>query len=86
MRFLRHAVRKDLLRAAADPLALVLYLGIPLVIGALITFLVAGGGDGPKPVAHLLVADEDDSVASGLFLSLLKLGWLEPPCPQNLIG
>ena len=43
MRFLRHAIRKDLRRAAADPLALGLYLGIPLVIGALITFLVAGG-------------------------------------------
>lgn len=68
--FVRHAFRKDLSRALTDRVALALHLGIPLVIGFMILLLV--GGERPKPVAHLLVADEDDSVVSGLFTTMLR--------------
>ncbi len=68
--FVRHAFRKDLSRLLTDRVALALYFGIPLVIGFLILLLV--GGERPKPVAHLVVADEDDSVVSGLFKTMLR--------------
>ena len=71
MRFVRQSAAKDLRRAWADRLALVLYLAIPLAVGALIS-LATGGTSGPRPVTQLLVADEDDSFVSGLFLSLLQ--------------
>ena len=68
--FLRHAFRKDLARAFTDRVALALYLGIPLVVGFTILLLV--GGERPKPVAHLLVADEDDSLVSEFFSTVLR--------------
>jgi ABC-type Na+ efflux pump permease subunit len=68
--FVRQAFRKDLSRSFKDRVALALYLGIPLVIGGMLLLLM--GGDGPKPVAHLLVVDEDETVASGLFQTLLR--------------
>ena len=69
-RFVLHAFRKDLCRALMDRVALALYLGIPLVIGFMILLLI--GGERPKPVAQLMVADEDKSVASGLFKTVLR--------------
>lgn len=68
--FVRHAFRKDLSRVLQDRVALALYLGIPLIIGSMILLLM--GGEKPKPVAHLLVADEDDTIVSGLFRTLLR--------------
>jgi hypothetical protein len=62
---------KDWARLRRDPLALVLWLGIPLVVGALMT-LLAGGREGPKPQAHLLVADEDDTFLSGFLVGALS--------------
>src|SRR5438477_6096968 len=60
-----NAADKDLRRHLRDPLALLLWLGIPLLIGGLIT-LAMGGVDRAPPSAHLLVADEDGGVLSGL--------------------
>ena len=68
--FLRHAFRKDLCRALTDRVALALYLGIPLVIGFMILLLM--GSERPKPVVRLLVADEDNTVVSGLFKTVLR--------------
>ncbi len=68
--FVRHALRKDLCRALQDRVALALYLGIPLVIGFMILLLM--GGERPKPVARLLVADEDNTVVSGFFKTVLR--------------
>lgn len=68
--FVRHAFRKDVRRVLTDRVALALYLGIPLVIGFLILLLM--GGERPQPVAHLLVADEDNTVLSGLFKTVLR--------------
>lgn len=65
MRFVLNAAEKDLRRYLRDPLALVLWLGIPLLVGTLIS-LVTGGSESSPPSAHLLVADEDGAVLSGL--------------------
>jgi ABC-2 type transport system permease protein len=65
MRFLLSAAAKDLRRHARDPVALTLWLGIPLLIGGLIT-LVMSGFDKAPPTAHLLVADEDGGRLSWL--------------------
>ena len=68
--FVRYALRKDLCRLLKDRVALALYLGIPLVIGMMILLLV--GGESPKPVAHLLVADEDNTFVSEFFKTVLR--------------
>ncbi len=68
--FVGHAFRKDLSRAFMDRAALALYLGVPLIIGLMILLLM--GGERHKPVAHLLIADEDNTTVSGLFKTLLR--------------
>lgn len=69
-RLLWNHVRKDLSRHRRQPLEFLIWLGIPLMIGFLFTLLFGGGG-GPKPMAHVLVVDEDDSFVSGLLLRAL---------------
>lgn len=59
--FVIAAARKDLLRRLRDPYALLLWLGIPLVIGTLIGAVSSGGA---KPRGKLFVADLDDSFLS----------------------
>ena len=51
---------KDFKRRLADPLAMAFWLGIPLVIGGLMS-LAFGGGGGITPKAKLLLVDEDQS-------------------------
>lgn len=58
------AARKDLLRLRRDPWKLALWLGIPLLIGALMTMMM-GGSSGPQPRAVLYLEDRDDSLLSG---------------------
>jgi ABC-type Na+ efflux pump permease subunit len=60
---LRSAV-KDLRRRLNDPAALLMWMGLPLVIGALMSLISSGGG--PAPKAHLLVVDDDQSFVSAL--------------------
>lgn len=69
MRFLIHAARKDLRLRLADPVALAIWLGIPLLVGGLIS-LVAGGSGGPSPTAKVLLVDQDDTLLSGLLANL----------------
>ncbi len=64
-------VAKDLQRYARDPVALAMWLGIPLVIGSLLV-LATGGSEGPAPRVHLLIADEDDSFGSRLLLGFCE--------------
>lgn len=59
--FVLAAAHKDLVRRLRDPYAFLLWLGIPLVLGGLMSLLNSGGG---KPRGRLLVADHD-----GTFLS-----------------
>lgn len=75
MEFLLASLRKDLARWRQDAGAVLLWLGIPLVIGALITSLI-DGGDGVMPKGLLLIADQDDSVLSGFVASAYTQGQL----------
>ena len=56
---IRNNAQKDLQRALRDPVGLLLWMGIPLVIGSLIT-LATGGTDGPAPQAHVLVVELEE--------------------------
>lgn len=64
MSFFLASIRKDLARWRQDAAALLLWLGIPLLVGSLITALI-GSGDGPMPSGTLLIADEDSTLLSG---------------------
>ncbi len=63
MNFLIASVRKDLKRWARDRVAMLIWFGIPMLIGGLITSMMDGGSAGPS--GKLLIADEDDSLVSG---------------------
>jgi len=65
---------KDLRRRLADPAALALWLGIPLVIGGLMSLVFGGGGGGIKPKAKLLLVDEDDSFVSRMLAGAAASG------------
>lgn len=65
MAFLLTCVLKDLRRRLADPVALVLWLAIPLFVGGLMV-LVFGRQASAPPKATVLLVDEDDSVIGRL--------------------
>jgi ABC-type multidrug transport system permease subunit len=65
MRFILLGASKDLRRRLADPTALLLWIGLPLLVGVLLG-LIGGTGGGPAVKAHLLVVDQDDTLASRL--------------------
>ena len=69
MRYLLVAARKDVRRRLADPAALAIWIGLPLLLGGLLSF-IAGNGD-VAPRASVLVADEDDTFVSGLLSTAL---------------
>ena len=64
MRFLMVSLRKDWARVRRDPFSLLTALCIPLVLAVLISLVF--GREPAIPRGRLLVADEDDSVASNL--------------------
>ena len=61
--FLLASARKDLARWRQDKTALLIWLGIPFLIGGLITSMI-DSGDG-TPTGVLLIADQDNSLLSG---------------------
>ena len=63
MRFLLASVKKDLARWAQDRTAMLFWLGIPFLVGGLITSMMDSGGG--SPTGTLLIADEDGSLLSG---------------------
>lgn len=65
LRFTWACALKDLRRRARDPLALLLWLAIPAVIGGLMSSLF-GGSDGPKPHAEILLVDQDQTFLTRL--------------------
>lgn len=73
MSFLLATFRKDLSRWSQDPLAVLLWLGIPFLIGGLITTMVDGDG-GTGPTGVLLIHDQDESVLSGLVAGAYSQG------------
>lgn len=69
MSFVWISALKDVRRRLADPTALALWLGIPLLIGGLMS-LAIGGGAGSKPRARVFVADQDQSFVSRALVSM----------------
>jgi len=63
VRFILLSCAKDLRRRLADPLALIIWIGIPFLIGGLMS-LAAGGGPGSGLRAKLLLVDLDESFLS----------------------
>lgn len=64
--FLLTSMRKDLSRWRQDKTALLIWLGIPFLIGGLITSMIDGGNGTPTGV--LLIADQDDTLLSGFVI------------------
>lgn len=73
MSFLLTCTRKDLRRRLADPMALGLWLVIPLLVGGLMTLVFGGQNDGP-PQAKVFLVDEDDSVFGQLLAAVAENG------------
>ncbi len=71
MSFLLATAAKDWKRQRRDPAALLLWIGIPLLVGGLMTML-AGGREGPRPQAHVLIVDRDDSFLSNFLVGALS--------------
>ncbi|HNP64331.1 MAG TPA: ABC transporter permease, partial [Woeseiaceae bacterium] len=65
MRFVIATFKKDISRWRQDRIAFLIWLGIPIMIGGLITAMVDGDNNG-GPMGTLLIADLDDSLVSGL--------------------
>src|SRR4051812_46171755 len=64
MRFVIVAAIKDVRRRMTDPAALMIWIGIPVVLGTLLTLVL--GRDTATPRAKVWLVDEDGSVASRL--------------------
>ena len=75
MSFLLASFRKDLSRWRQDGMAVVLWLGIPLTIGGLMTAMADSGG-GSSPTAVLLIHDQDESLLSGAIAAAYSQGQL----------
>jgi ABC-type Na+ efflux pump permease subunit len=70
MRFVWTTAVKDWRRHRRDPIGVIMWVGIPLLIGGLLT-AVSGGRGGPRPQARVLVADADGGVVSRLLVTAL---------------
>ncbi len=75
MSFLLISARKDLKRRFADPVALLIWIGLPVMLGTMMSLLF--GGDGAPPTAHLLVVNQDNSVISNFFVGALGQGQMD---------
>lgn len=73
MGFIVNAAAKDLRRYLRDPMALVLWLGMPLMTGGLLSLLFAGTETAP-PRPHLIVADEDGGIVGDLLVRAFAAG------------
>lgn len=70
MTFFFASLRKSLARIAASPWSVAIWIGVPLLVGGLLTGVMEGsGGDTPK--VHLLIADEDTSFLSSALVDML---------------
>ena len=83
MGFVWASALKDLRRRLNDRMALVMWLGIPLVIGGLMSLAMGGGGIRPR--AKLLVADLDESFVSGALVGVARGGGQDGPIDVSLV-
>ena len=72
MRFALATARKDLRRSRHNLIELVMWMGIPLIIGGVIVLSFGGTGGGAPPQAHVLVVDEDDTFGSNFLVNALS--------------
>ena len=84
MSFVLSVLRKELVRLAGDKTSVLLWIGLPLVIGGLIT-LAMGGSGGPQPRAKVLVVDRDDSFLSQLIVRALSGEGVDAPVDAELV-
>ncbi len=75
MRAVWISARKDLRRMLRDPMALAMWVGIPVLVAVLL-FLVFGRRGEAVPQGRLLVADEDGSLLSSLLAGAFGQGEL----------
>ncbi|MCZ6765947.1 MAG: ABC transporter permease [bacterium] len=76
MRFVWSTALKDWQRHRRDPVGLLMWIGIPILIGSLI-IMASGGRGGVEPKVQLLVADVDDSfVSNALVAAMGQMGGL----------
>jgi ABC-type multidrug transport system permease subunit len=71
MRFIWSTAVKDWRRRWRNPLEIVMWIGIPILVGSLIA-LAFGGRSGPRPQAHVFVADNDESFLSRFLVGALS--------------
>ena len=74
MSFVLTSALKDLRRRLMDPSALLMWMGLPIIIGVLLSLI--GGGNGPAPKARLLIVDDDQSLVSQLMIGGSRQGRL----------
>jgi len=75
VRFLLISARKDLKRRFADPVALLIWIGLPVMLGGMMSLLF--GGDGQAPRAHVLVVNQDDSAIGNFLVGALGQGGMD---------
>ena len=73
MRFVLVAAAKDIRRRMADPAALAMWIGLPLLLGGLLSFVASGVGEAP-PRARVLLVDQDNTALSALFPTAVRQG------------
>jgi ABC-type multidrug transport system permease subunit len=73
VRFVLVAAAKDIRRRMADPAALSIWIGLPLILGGLLSFISSVGGDAP-PRARVLLVDQDNTPISGLVSTAARQG------------
>ncbi len=69
--FVWSSARKDLVRRSRDPMSVLLWMAIPVVIGGLMSLVTSGAGGG-APKARVLLVDQDDSLLSGILASAFE--------------
>ncbi len=72
MRFAGVAALKDIRRRLADPAALAIWIGIPLLLAGLLSFISNRGGAPPR--AKVLLVDQDNTAISGLLPGAVRQG------------
>jgi len=72
LRYTLVAIRKDIGRFLKDPVGLLLLICMPAMVGTLVN--LAFGGSDDTPTARLMIADEDDSLLSGLLIGAFGQG------------
>jgi ABC-type Na+ efflux pump permease subunit len=73
VRFVLVAAAKDIRRRMADPAALSIWIGLPLLLGGLLSFVSSGASEAP-PRARVLLVDQDNTALSALFPTAVRPG------------